>query len=49
METRRSRRQSEQERDLYAVEVEEEVPGRRKDAGGVVEVESAKGRTLYRV
>lgn len=50
VETRRSRRQSEQERDLYAVEVEEEVPGRRrKDAGGVVEVESAKGRTLYRV
>lgn len=50
VESRRSRRQNEQERDLLAVEVEEEAPRRRrKDAGGLVEVESSKGRTLYRV
>ncbi|CAF9926791.1 hypothetical protein IMSHALPRED_007050 [Imshaugia aleurites] len=50
VESRRSRRRIEQERDLYKVEVEEEVPRRRKkDAGGVVEVESSKGKTLYRV
>ena len=50
LESRRSRRQSEQERDVYAVEVEEHASrGRRKDVGGVVEVETAKGRTLYRV
>lgn len=50
VESRRSRRQSEQERDLYVVEVEEEVPrSRRKDAGGVVEVETSSGRTVYRV
>ncbi|CAD6574514.1 MAG: hypothetical protein ASARMPREDX12_006807 [Alectoria sarmentosa] len=50
VEPRRSRREDEGERDLYAVEVEEDVRGRRgKDAGGVVEVESSKGRTMYRV
>lgn len=48
--SRPSRRQSMQEQDLFAVEVEEEVPRRRrKDAGGVVEVETSKGKTLYRV
>ena len=50
MERRRSGRQKEQERDLCAVEVEEEIPRRKKeDAGGVVEVESSKGKWLYRV
>lgn len=50
VESRRSRRNDEKERDLYAVEVEEEVPRRRrKGADGVVEVENSKGRTLYRV
>ena len=50
VESRRSRRDDERERDLYAVEVEEDVRGRRKkDAGGAVEVESSKGRTMYRV
>lgn len=45
-----SGRQKEQERDLCAVEVEEEIPRRKKkDAGGVVEVESSKGKWLYRV
>ena len=48
--SQRSRSDPRQERDLYAVEVEEEVPRRRwKDGGGVVEVESSKGRMLYRV
>lgn len=43
-------RRIEQEQDIYTVEVEEEVPRRRKkDAGDVVEVESSTGRTLYRV
>lgn len=50
VESRRFRRNDQNERDLFAVEVEEEVPRRRrKDADGVVEVESSKGRTLYRV
>ncbi|KAL9077184.1 MAG: hypothetical protein Q9161_000450 [Pseudevernia consocians] len=48
--SRQSRRQKVQEQDVFAVEVEEEVPRRkRKDAGGVVEVETSKGRTLYRI
>ena len=34
---------AEEEPDLYAVEVEEEA------AGGVVEVETSEGKTLYRV
>lgn len=37
------RRRSEEKPDLYAVEVEEEA------AGGVVEVETSEGKTLYRV
>ncbi len=50
VESRHSRLQHEQERELYAIEVEEEVPrGRRQDTGGVVEVESSTRRTLYRV
>ena len=49
VESRRSRRPNEQERDLCVIEVEEDMPRRRKDAGGVVEVESSKGKTLYRV
>ncbi|KAF6228694.1 hypothetical protein HO173_011713 [Letharia columbiana] len=50
VESRRPKRREERERDLYAVEVVEELPrGTRKDAGGVVEVESSKGKTLYRV
>ena len=48
--SQRSRSERRHERDLYAIEVEEEVPRRRrKDGGGVVEVESSKGRMLYRV
>ena len=48
--SQRSRSEQRHERGLYAVEVEEEVPRRRwKDGGGVVEVESSKGRMLYRV
>ena len=50
VEWRQLRRLSEEEPDLYAVEVEEEVSRRRrKDAGGVVEVETSEGKTLYRV
>ena len=43
VEWRQLRRLSEEEPDLYAVEVEEEA------AGGVVEVETSEGKTLYRV
>ena len=42
VELPRSMRVDEQERDVYAVEVEEE------DVGGVVEVETSQGRMLYR-
>ena len=43
-------RQYEQERGVYAIEVEEEVSRSGKDdSGGVVEVESSEGRMLYRV
>ncbi len=43
MEWRWPRSQHEDERDLYTVEVEEE------DAGGVVEVETSEGKTVYRI
>ena len=43
VEWRQLRRLSEEEPDRYAVEVEEEA------AGGVVEVETPEGKTLYRV
>ena len=43
VELPRSMRFDEQERDVYAVEVEQE------DIGGVVEVEDSKGRMFYRV
>ena len=43
VEWRQLRRLSEEEPDLYAVEVEEEA------TGGLVEVETSQGKTLYRV
>ena len=43
VEWRQLPRLSEEESDLYAVEVEEEA------AGGVVEVETSEGKTLYRI
>ena len=43
VEWRQLRRLNEEEPDLYAVEVEEEA------TGGVVEVETSEGKTLYRV
>ena len=46
VESRRGHEREEQERDLYAIEVEEEGG---KDMGGVVEVESSQGRMVYRI
>lgn len=45
-ELRREHAREEQERDLYAIEVEEEEG---EDSGGVVEVECSQGKMVYRI